>query len=705
MFAGMSDWCLSDEAGRALVGLAAGSTTDPEQLTSPEVPRLAHRHGLTVLAARALSGTPKGQYLAAVAARMWARQSQIDRHVHRILTDLSTGGVKAAVVKGSAIRAVYRDPTVRTYTDADIVVPRQHLQRALEVLGDYEHTGTIPAKVPAGDKRDIVVRDPTGMQFTVDLHWDLFGFHQLRGRANHAMEEAWDRARYEKEHRSGPQWILPPEAVAGFLSLHSVLDHRFRLILFRDLLELERAGLDWPAVADFAQRHGFASLQLVSWLIAERALGVSVPTWFIEQTRRGGMVGRIVERQLAKTDLVRFDGHRVHLLNLAFTQLHDDRRERRRLLMKAPLAFPGWRRRVHPRGSEPSTVLDVLVTSDVRRGAEVFGRALTDSLIGRGWEATLVSLHGSEGGGVSTVPLTELRQIGGLKPAVVFALRKRIRRIRPSIVLANGGATLRYAVAATALMRRRPTLVYGAIGEPSFWIRSRFHRVLQRWLTHRCDHVVAVSAATAKGLEKELGLAAGRVTVVHPGIGDEWFNVNGVDDDAGRPMRILFAGSLSYEKAPLTAVHAARMLGALVELRLAGEGSLREELEQASDVNTTLLGQVEDMAGLLAWADVLVLPSLTEGLPGVALEASASGVPVVASDVGGVSEVVTDGVNGYLVTPGDAAELASILKHLADDPELRAKMGKAARQRAWSDFRLRDSAERYARVFRSLIAR
>ena len=98
--------------------------------------------------------------------------------------------------------------------------------------------------------------------------------------------------------------------------------------------------------------------------------------------------------------------------------------------------------------------------------------------------------------------------------------------------------------------------------------------------------------------------------------------------------------------------------------------------------------QLREVAERLRDSDVLLVPSLMEGLPTVVLEALASGVPVVATDCGGVSEAMTDGREGLLVAPRDAEALARALERLWRDPALRARMGEAGRETATSRFEL-----------------
>jgi len=118
-------------------------------------------------------------------------------------------------------------------------------------------------------------------------------------------------------------------------------------------------------------------------------------------------------------------------------------------------------------------------------------------------------------------------------------------------------------------------------------------------------------------------------------------------------------------------------------LVVAGEGSRRSWLEQQAlslrlAPRVQFVGQLEDVGGLLAAADAVLLPSRWEGLPLVLLEAMARGRPIVASAVGGVADVIEDGVNGTLVPPGDAAALTAALEALHRKADRAWRMGRSA---------------------------
>src|SRR5207245_5777728 len=128
---------------------------------------------------------------------------------------------------------------------------------------------------------------------------------------------------------------------------------------------------------------------------------------------------------------------------------------------------------------------------------------------------------------------------------------------------------------------------------------------------------------------------------------------------------------------------AATLPGLLVEV--AGDGPERPGLE-AIDPSATFLGWQPRLDDLLARWDVFALPSREEAFGIAALEAMAAGRPVVATRVGGLPELIEDGLTGLLVPPDDPAALAAALARLAADPALRARMGQAARERAAACF-------------------
>ncbi len=142
-------------------------------------------------------------------------------------------------------------------------------------------------------------------------------------------------------------------------------------------------------------------------------------------------------------------------------------------------------------------------------------------------------------------------------------------------------------------------------------------------------------------------------------------------------------GAFTQEKGQDVAAEALRLLRErMPRLRmiLAGDGAARAELEASSGL--TLPGHIEDASQLLAALDVFVMPSRSEGWGLAALEAMAAGLPVIASNTGGLAEIVDAGETGWLVPPGDARALAEAIENAAADRERLREMGLLARERA-----------------------
>jgi glycosyltransferase involved in cell wall biosynthesis len=137
---------------------------------------------------------------------------------------------------------------------------------------------------------------------------------------------------------------------------------------------------------------------------------------------------------------------------------------------------------------------------------------------------------------------------------------------------------------------------------------------------------------------------------------------------------------------------------------MVGDGALREParsiLESAGLADAAWLpGEREDVPDLLRAMDVFVLPSLAEGISNTILEAMASGLPIVATDVGGNYELVDQDKTGFLVPRNDPAALADAIRVYVDDPDLRRRHGAAARKRSEDEFSIDTMVQRYQDIY------
>jgi glycosyltransferase involved in cell wall biosynthesis len=246
-------------------------------------------------------------------------------------------------------------------------------------------------------------------------------------------------------------------------------------------------------------------------------------------------------------------------------------------------------------------------------------------------------------------------------------------------------------------------------------LKVRAYESLDRWHLRFMDHVVCVSDGQAAKVRRA-GVPDHKITVIRNSArlaafadADPVYRTrlhSYFPGDNAVSRVVVAAGRLSPEKGFGVLVEAAaRVPGAGAVLF--GDGPERARLEgrvrELGLANRFILpGFTRELDALLPWADVLVLPSFTEGLPNVVLEAAAAGVPAVATAVGGTPEAIRDGETGYLVPPGDPAALADRLSRLLSDEALRRRMGRAARDRMHAEFSFDAQAEAYLRLFESL---
>ena len=251
-------------------------------------------------------------------------------------------------------------------------------------------------------------------------------------------------------------------------------------------------------------------------------------------------------------------------------------------------------------------------------------------------------------------------------------------------------------------------------------LKVRFYEGVDRYFLRRMDRVVCVSEGQAVKV-RGAGVPAGKVTVIHNAI-----DVGGFTrpDPAYRsrlaaffpkpPGRIVgAAGRLSPEKGFSILIDAARIfLGTdtTVGFILFGDGPLRRDLQgqivaAGLEESFVLPGFRDDLDRFLPFLDLLVVPSFTEGLPNVILEAFAARVPVVATAVGGTPEIVQDAITGLLTPPGDSRALARCLADLLSADEKRRTMGQQGHQRVLRDFTFEAQATAYRRLFAELQGR
>jgi glycosyltransferase involved in cell wall biosynthesis len=231
-------------------------------------------------------------------------------------------------------------------------------------------------------------------------------------------------------------------------------------------------------------------------------------------------------------------------------------------------------------------------------------------------------------------------------------------------------------------------------------------------LLHQADYYVGVAGATLDGLRAD-GVSEAKLSVIPNGIEFSRFSGNPEAVDRERfgvpetAFLLAGVGSLIKRKGWDIALHALAKLDATAHLCIAGDGpdhglllALAASLGIENRVH--LLGNIDNPAALYRAADVLVMPSRMEAFGLVAIEAAYFSLPVVATAVGGVGEVVQDGATGLLVPTEDLEALARAILSLKNDLMLKCSLGNAAHARALSEFSARIMAEKFERAYAAL---
>ena len=248
--------------------------------------------------------------------------------------------------------------------------------------------------------------------------------------------------------------------------------------------------------------------------------------------------------------------------------------------------------------------------------------------------------------------------------------------------------------------------------------KIRLYEALDRRFLRYGSHVVAVSAGQQEKI-LACGVPQQRVSVIHNAINLDKCLMSAatkIRHELGLPDNSLIvasAGRLSPEKNYGAMIKAAREVAAhntLVYFVIFGEGVLRQELEgQIASAGLTgrflLPGFRNDLQAVMHDIDIFMLPSFTEGLPNVVLEAFAARKPVVATRVGGTPEVVEDGVSGFLTDPQQVEYMAECLLRLIDDPQLRQIMGAQGFEHVQKCFTFDHQTDQYEKLYLGLIKR
>ncbi len=362
----------------------------------------------------------------------------------------------------------------------------------------------------------------------------------------------------------------------------------------------------------------------------------------------------------------------------------------------------------------PGCILHI-VPSGLLRGAQVSARALVDELGGPAKGHVLVSMfQGDEQIAVDAsvgLPGGE-KAAAGIRVTALLRLWRTLRRWSPALVITYGGDAHKYA----AIVSPAP-VVYYAIGTlPASACRGA-QRQLWRFLCWRAARIATVSKDVTDQYRQALCIHERRLPVLWTGRDDTLFRpASGSDrgrvttgSEENEIVELLFVGYLNDGKRPglfVEVVDALNNQGLPVRGRMVGDGPLYETLRPlAAAAGVEMLGRRDD-APEMRRADIFVFPSQPtgEGMAGVLIDAGLSGLPTVATDAPGVTDVVVSGETGLVVPSDDREGLIDAVASLVKDPVRRRAMGAAARTHC-QRFSIGASADRWRQLIDELCSR
>lgn len=304
-----------------------------------------------------------------------------------------------------------------------------------------------------------------------------------------------------------------------------------------------------------------------------------------------------------------------------------------------------------------------------------------------------------------------------IKPKVILRLMREIKKEKPDIIYFTGmqlhGFYMAFASWLAGFSKKTIMVVRGSSGDAmnvSKLFRFLFRKIIEpitcrlTYITHTVCQEMANNPIIKSNVKNFGGVIHNAAPIIEKNYSKNEFRneLNFKEKD----VLLVYTGRIVADKGIDILLEAMTILDDSVKLILVGDGNIDKykSLSQKTNIahRTFFLGRRDDIFKILAGCDIFVFPTFHENLSNSLLEACASGLPVIATNVGGNPEVISDGAEGYLISPGNPNELANAINRMIQDKECMKRMGELAKYKMNTEFSQENIYEELNRLFTSI---